>query len=86
MSRVARAEALEQANARPEAKKRRKKKKSSKGLWVFVLILAVIVAVGGWYTIQLGPVDRTNTEEVVVAIPQGSGASYIVDVLTRPVL
>ena len=81
MSRVARAEALEQANARPEAKKRRKKKKSSKGLWVFVLILAVIVAVGGWYTIQLGPVDRTNTEEVVVAIPQGSGASYIVDVL-----
>ena len=74
MSRVERAEAMEQASAKAVTKKR-KKKKSSKGLWIFILILAVLVAVGGWYTIQLGPVDRNNPEDVVVEIPQGSGAS-----------
>ena len=80
MSRVERAEAMEQANAKAAVKKR-KKKKSSKGLWIFILILAVLVAAGGWYTIQLGPVDRNNPEDVVVEIPQGSGASYIVELL-----
>ena len=80
MSRVERAEAMEQAVANT-GKKKKKKKKSSKGLWIFVFILAVLVAAGGWYTIQLGPVDRNNKEDVVVEIPQGSGASYIVDVL-----
>lgn len=80
MSRVERAEAM-QANAKAGAKKKKKKKKSGKGLWIFVLILAVIVGVGGWYTIQLGPVDRNNLEEVAVEIPQGSGASAIVDIL-----
>ena len=71
---------MEQASAKAVTKKR-KKKKSSKGLWIFILILAVLVAAGGWYTIQLGPVDRNNPEDVVVVIPQGSGASYIVELL-----
>lgn len=71
---------MEQASAKAVTKKR-KKKKSSKGLWIFILILAVLVAAGGWYTIQLGPVDRNNPEDVVVEIPQGSGASYIVELL-----
>ena len=71
---------MEQANAKAAVKKR-KKKKSSKGLWIFILILAVLVAAGGWYTLQLGPVDRNNPEDVVVEIPQGSGASYIVELL-----
>ena len=74
MSRVERAGAVQPA-------KKRKKKKSSKGLWLLVLVLAVLVAAGGWYTLQLRPVDPGNEEAVVVEIPSGSGASYIVDIL-----
>lgn len=61
--------------------KRRKKKKSGKGIWIFVLILAMLVAGGGWYTLGLRAVEPGSKEEVVVEIPQGTGASMIVDIL-----
>ena len=81
MSRVERAAAAESAAAEKKTKKKKKRKKSSKGLWVFVLILALLVGLGGWYTLQLRPVDPGNEDPVVVEIPPGSGASYIVDIL-----
>ena len=60
---------------------RKKRRKSSKGLWLLVLILAILVGVGGFYTLQLRPVERGNYDPVVVEIPNGSGASAIVDIL-----
>ena len=39
------------------------------------------MGVGGWYTLQLRAVDPGNEEAVIVEIPSGSGASYIVDIL-----
>lgn len=61
--------------------KRRKKKKSGKGIWIFILILAILVAGGGWYTLGLRAVEPGSEEEVVVEIPQGTGASMIVEIL-----
>ena len=78
MSRVERAAAREAASTK---KVKRKKKKSGKGIWLFVLLLAILVGFGGWYTFQLRPVDPGNEDPVVVEIPSGSGASYIVDIL-----
>lgn len=62
------------------AKKRRRKRKGGR-IWLLVLILALLVAAGGWYTLGLMPVEPGNTKEVVVEIPNGSGASAIVDIL-----
>ena len=61
--------------------KRRRKKKSGKGIWIFILILAILVAGGGWYTLGLRAVEPGSEEEVVVEIPQGTGASMIVEIL-----
>jgi hypothetical protein len=77
MSRVQRAEVSHQA----APAKKRKKKKSSKGLWIIVLILAILVGFGGYYTMGLRPVEPGSEEEVVVEIPSGSGASMIVEIL-----
>ena len=51
-----------------------------------VLAIAIIIVAaftGGifWYLNGLGPVDSSATEEITVEIPDGSGASYIVDIL-----
>ncbi|MBQ9272559.1 MAG: endolytic transglycosylase MltG [Mogibacterium sp.] len=86
MSRVERAEAMEEKNARmaeQEQNRRavKKKKKKSGCLWIFVLILAIAVGFGGYYTMGLRPVDPGSEETVVVEIPSGSGASAIVDIL-----
>ena len=90
MSRVERAEAMQekytrQAEADRRAahvtKKRRKKKRKSGCLLILILILAVLVGFGGYYTMGLRPVDSTSEEEVIVEIPSGSGASAIVDIL-----
>ena len=46
-----------------------------------IIILAVIVGIGGVYTIGLMPVEPGNTDPVTVEVPSGSGASAIVDLL-----
>ena len=90
MSRVERAEAMQEKHTRQAeadrraaqvTKKRKKKKRKSGCLLILILILAVLVGFGGYYTIGLRPVDPTSEEEVVVEIPSGSGASAIVDIL-----
>lgn len=63
------------------ATKKRKKNKSGKGLWIIILILAILVGFGGYYTLGLRPVEPGSEEEVVVEIPSGSGASMIVEIL-----
>ncbi len=59
----------------------RKKKRGCRGLFLLIIILALLVAGGGWYTLGLMPVDPGNTEEVVVEIPNGTGASAIIGIL-----
>ena len=93
MSRVERAEAREERAARQAeidrqqeqaAKADRPKKKKKKGcgcLVLLILILALLVGAGGYYTLGLMPVDSASEEKVVVEIPNGSGASAIVDIL-----
>lgn len=46
-----------------------------------VLILALLVGFGGFYTMGLRAVEPGSEEAVVVEIPEGSGASAIVDIL-----
>ena len=82
MSRVERAEASQAAQERQAASVRKRKKKKKGGcLWILVLILAILVAGGGYYTMGLRPVDPKSDEQVVVDIPNGSGASTIVEIL-----
>ena len=91
MSRVERAEAREarasmQAAAETQqaqaTKTRRKKKKRGCGcLVVLIVVLAILVGAGGYYTLGLRPVEPGSEEQVTVEIPNGSGASAIVDIL-----
>ena len=88
MSRVERSEAKYEKEARQAAqqlaaKQRKVKKKKKKGgcLWILILILALLVGFGGYYTMGLRPVDPNSDEEVVVDIPNGTGASAIVEIL-----
>lgn len=90
MSRVERAEAREEKEARQamqeqaakaQKKVKKKKKKGCRGLFLLILVLAILVAGGGYYTLGLMPVDPSSEEKVVVEIPNGSGASAIVDIL-----
>lgn len=57
------------------------KSKKNNFLPIIIAILAVLVICGGIYTIGLGPVDRSDDTEIIVEIPNGSGASAIVDIL-----
>lgn len=66
------------SNNRPAGKK---KKGGCRGLFILILLLALLVAGGGWYTMGLRAVEPGSTEEVVVDIPSGSGASMIVEIL-----
>ena len=59
----------------------KKKKRAPKALLLLILALAVAVAGGGAYTMGLRPVEPGNEDPVVVEIPNGSGASSIVDIL-----
>jgi UPF0755 protein len=59
----------------------RKKKGCGPFLLVLILVLAFLVGVGGWYTMGLRAVEPGNEEAVVVEIPNGSGASMIVEIL-----
>ena len=76
MSRAGRAEAGYSENSR-----RRKKKKKTGCLWILILVLAVLVGFGGWYTLGLRAVEPGNEDAVVVEVPEGYGASGIVDIL-----
>ena len=64
-----------------EAADRRKKKGAPKVLLVLILILALAVGAGGAYTMGLRPVEPGNEDPVIVEIPNGSGASSIVEIL-----
>lgn len=85
MSRVERAEAREGRAERQQVqaeKPKKKKKKSGCGcLALLILVLAVLVGAGGYYTLGLMPVDHESDEKVIVEIPNGSGASAIVEIL-----
>lgn len=91
MSRVERAEAIDEraaGQAGTDMQKaqavRKKKKKKNKGcgcLLLLIIVLAVLVGAGGYYTLGLRPVDPDSDEEVTVEIPNGSGASAIVEIL-----
>ena len=48
---------------------------------LLILVLAVLVGAGGYYTMGLRPVDPDSEENVTVEIPNGSGASAIVEIL-----
>lgn len=61
--------------------KKRKKKGCGPVLMIAILVLAVLVAAGGWYTMGLRAVEPGSEEQVVVEIPNGSGASMIVEIL-----
>ena len=64
-----------------QAPVRKKKKGCGHFLLVLILVLALLVGAGGWYTMGLRAVEPGSEEEVVVDIPNGSGASMIVEIL-----
>lgn len=64
-------------------KRRKKKRRGLRFLLLLIIILAILVAGGGYYTLGLRPVDPGNEDPVVVEIPNGSGASYIVEMLDQ---
>ena len=70
-----------QNNATAPKPARKKKKGCGPVLMTVILVLAVLVAGGGWYTLGLRAVEPGSEEEVVVDIPNGSGASMIVEML-----
>ncbi|MBQ6315378.1 MAG: endolytic transglycosylase MltG [Mogibacterium sp.] len=72
------------SNSSPEnvtTKRRVRKRKGPKFLLILILVLAILVAGGGYYTMGLRAVEPGSTEEVVVTIPNGTGASAIVQML-----
>lgn len=68
-------------NASNEIKTVKKKKKPLRGLLILILLLAVAVGFGGAYTMGLRAVEPGNEDPVMVEIPNGSGASMIVEIL-----
>ena len=60
---------------------RKKKNGALKALFILILLLAVAVGAGGAYTMGIRAVEPGNEDPVVVDIPNGSGASYIVELL-----
>ena len=57
------------------------RKGKGKLLLILILLLAILVGGGGYYTLGLRPVDPGNVEPVVVTIPNGTGASMIIELL-----
>lgn len=60
---------------------RKRRKKNPKFLLILILLLAIAVGFGGAYTMGIRPVEAGNEEPIVVDIPNGSGASSIVEIL-----
>ena len=51
---------------------------------ILIIVIALFVLITGglfFYLSGLGAVDKGNEDPVIVNIPQGSGASYIVEIL-----
>lgn len=48
-----------------------------------IIALALLVGVGGFYTIGLGAVDRSDDTPITIEIPTGTGASTIVEILDQ---
>lgn len=51
---------------------------------ILIIVIALFVLITGgllFYLSGLGAVDKNNEEPIIVNIPQGSGASYIVEIL-----
>ena len=63
------------------ARNRKRKQGGGHFLLILILVLAVLVGFGGWYTLGLRAVEPGSDEEVIVDIPNGSGASMIVSML-----
>ena len=57
--------------------------KLKKVLIILVIAVVVVGAGGGFYVNGLGAVDASNSTEVTVTIPQGSGASSVVTLLDQ---
>ena len=72
---------LNERDQQKQMKKKAKKKSKAGCLWLIVLILALAVGFGGYYTMGLRAVDPHSEEQVVVEIPNGTGASAIVEIL-----
>ena len=66
---------------KPVSVRRKKRKSGGSKLLALIVVLAILVGIGGWYTLGLRAVEPGSTEEVVVEIPNGSGASTIVEIL-----
>ena len=81
MSRVERTEAAERQQAQAQKTGKKKKKGGCGCLVLLILILAILVGAGGYYTLGLRPVDPGSEEKVIVEIPNGTGASAIVEIL-----
>lgn len=62
-------------------KKKKKRNKVLRRLWILILVLAIVVIGGGYYTLGLRAVEPGNNETVAVEIPNGTGASQIVEIL-----
>jgi len=62
-----------------------KKPRKNRRLWIIAAvvtaIVAIIVAILAWYTVQLTPVDKTNTEKQVVEIELGTTPNQIATLL-----
>lgn len=71
----------------PAPQVRMKKKPSKKRLLLWIsggiigLLLVAAAAVVLWYTVQLSPVDSSQTEKISVTIESGSSPAHIADVL-----
>lgn len=59
-----------------------KKSSNLKTIFIVVLIVFILITGGSFvYLNGLGPVDRSNEETISVQIPEGSGGSYIIEIL-----
>ena len=57
-------------------------KLSLKGLFILVLVVVVVFTGGYLYYLNgIGAVDSSNTEDVIVEVPSGSGATAIMYIL-----
>ena len=67
--------------SQPATSRKKKKKGVAKGLLIIIIVLAILVAGGGYYSLGLRAVEPGNEEPVPVSIPNGTGASTIVQML-----
>ena len=79
--RAAKQAAADRQQARAQKTGKKKKNGGCGCLVLLILVLAILVGAGGYYTLGLRPVDPGSEEKVIVEIPNGTGASAIVEIL-----